>query len=139
MGVRWLQAGHILGVREKALAYLVTQWLSQSFFDVLRTEEQLGYLAHMSTLRLEAFFFFTFDVTSIYDPCYVLGRMQRFLEARRRQPLSADKLNELKDAAVVFLKQSPKSLMEDFFRNLLQIQLREYKFDLHQQMVQHIM
>ncbi|KAL8426486.1 hypothetical protein Efla_001788 [Eimeria flavescens] len=133
-----LQAGRAVTVREKAKAFLLHQLMSQRFFNVLRTDEQLGYLTSMGTMRLEASFYFSFMITSLYDPSFVASRIQHFLTMQRRQRVERKQLQELKDGAVSFWSQKPKSLFEEFQRHLNQIKRREYIFDFHQRMVARI-
>ncbi|KAL8445688.1 hypothetical protein Emed_005452 [Eimeria media] len=133
-----VQAGDALTVKEKASAYLVHQQMSQLFFNVLRTDEQLGYLTSMTTMRVEAFLYFAFSITSLYDPAFVSSRIQHFLNTQRRQRLSSELLHELKEGAVAFWRQKPKCLLEEFQRHFHQIKRREYIFDFHEQMVERI-
>ncbi|XP_026194248.1 uncharacterized protein LOC34619099 [Cyclospora cayetanensis] len=133
-----VQAGPVSTVREKALAYLVQQWMSQEFFNILRTEEQLGYLTHMTTLRLEGLLYYCFSITTVYDPTYVHSRISAFLESHRQKRLMGKKLEELKEGGITFWKQKPKNLIEDFSRDLNQIKRREYIFDIYQEMAKEI-
>ena len=112
--------------------------MSQSFFNVIRTDEQLGYNPHMGTLRLGGLLYFIFSVSSSFDPVYIQQRFEAFLMQYRRHRMQEQQLNELKEGAVSFWSRKPKCLLEDFSLNITQIRRRQYLFNLRDLMKEHI-
>lgn len=131
----YLQVGPLEKVREKALLYLVYQWMSQRYFNELRTRQQLGYLTAMSVYRLEKIYYYVLRVTTTFNPAGVTERTLQFLREERSKTLTADEFTKYQQAAIDVWKQKPKNIFEEFLKNLRQIVLADQTFDINERMV----
>lgn len=131
----YIQVGPLEKVHEKALLYLVYQWMSQRYFNELRTRQQLGYLTAMSVYRLEKIYYYVLRVTTTFNPSGVTERTLQFLREERSKTLTSDEFAKYQQAAIAVWKQKPKNIFEEFLKNLRQIVLADQTFDINERMV----
>ncbi|CBZ53888.1 putative M16 family peptidase [Neospora caninum Liverpool] len=122
-------------IRDRAILHMISQWMSQRFFNRLRTEQQLGYLTAMRYSRLEDKYYYGFFITSTYDPAQVADRIVQFIYAERSKALSQEEFATLQRAAIDVWKQKPKNIFEEFSKNRRQVILGDRLFDINERMV----
>lgn len=125
-------------VHGKALLYMVYRWMSQRYFNELRTKQQLGYLTSMSIYRLEKMYYYVFRVTSTFNPAGVTERTLQFLRDERARVLGPEEFNKYQRAAIDVWKQKPKNIFQEFRQNLRQIVLADQIFDINERMVDEL-
>nr|CEL75368.1 TPA: M16 family peptidase, putative [Toxoplasma gondii VEG] len=130
-----IEVGALPNIHDRAVLYMVSRWMSQRFFNKLRTEQQLGYLTAMHSSRLEDRFYYRFFITSTYDPAEVADRIVEFINAERSKIPTQEEFATLKQAAIDVWKQKPKNIFEEFRKNRRQVVLGDRLFDINERMV----
>ncbi|PFH35633.1 hypothetical protein BESB_052840 [Besnoitia besnoiti] len=133
-----IEVGPLENVRDRALLYMVDRWMSQRFFNKLRTEQQLGYLTAMTALRVENTFYYGLFITTTYDPAQVAERIAQFLHEERSKTLTQEEFVRYQRAAIDVWKQKPKNIFQDFNKNIRQIILGDKIFDINERMVSEL-
>merc|ERR1711920_1168914 len=67
-------------VENSMLLALAAKVLGSKFFDVLRTQQQLGYIVQMAQSNTSAFDYLVAVIQTEYPPDYIRARIDKFLE-----------------------------------------------------------
>ncbi|KAF4660156.1 hypothetical protein FOZ61_004217 [Perkinsus olseni] len=110
---------------------VLSQILSQKFFDSLRTKQQLGYIVQSSLRIVEREVSMLFLVQSEVS---VLGVQKRIEEFVRDIPemlssLTDEEYRDYARAVVDNLKETPKKQADEFNRHMVEISSRRFDFD----------
>jgi len=119
------------GVEEEALLLVLCKVLSSKFFDILRTQQQLGYIVGMGSQSGMSFLYITAQVQTEYPPDYTRGRIDAFFDehfAWIEDGLSDEELQRCHAGVLSELKTKPKNLNEEFAFYNKQFLHRSYDF-----------
>ncbi|CAJ1364618.1 unnamed protein product [Effrenium voratum] len=118
-------------LEQEMLLGLLDKALSAKFFDILRTQQQLGYIVHMSpsvSLKMPAL---AVLVQTEFNPDYVRGCIVKFLEEHLQQledSFSEEELSVCKAGYLSQLRMKPKNLGDEAMRYTRQIFDRSFDF-----------
>lgn len=118
-----------------ALALLSVQVFSESFFDILRTKEQLGYVVSNSIRKLRNSVGIRFLIQSEKPCSHLKERIQWFLTHSVANPISAQEYQSHKQALKNSLMESKKVLSEETNFFWMQIVSKMYFFDWNNRIV----
>ena len=118
---------------DHVLATLFVQIFNESFFDILRTKEQLGYSTHMLAGARQGVTFIQFHIQSEKDPIFLDERIESFLESHARQVLmkgsSTEDFVRHKQALHTMWVAKKKSIYEETHSYWDQIGCQRFRFD----------
>ena len=103
-------------LEDEMLVRLIDKVLSSKFFDILRTQQQLGYIVVLGSgvsLKLPTLHM---AVQTEFPPEHVRGCMKNFLEDHFgfvEESLKEEELQQCKDGLISELRQKPKNLGEE--------------------------
>lgn len=120
------------GVREACFLMIINKILSPKFFDVLRTQQQLGYVVGMGISSAANFNFLTAQVQTEFPPDYARSRIDAFYQehfAWLEDGLEEEEFQTCLKGALSELKMKPKNLAEEFQRYQLEFLMRSYDYD----------
>lgn len=129
------------GVENEAMLSVLSTALSPKFFDVLRTQQQLGYIVQMGGAPSLRFSYLLAQVQTEFPPDYVRGRIDSFLEehlAWIEDGLSEDEFQTCKRGVLSELHTKPKNLQEEAARYTRAFMLRTYDFERRQRLIAHL-
>ncbi|XP_065827904.1 insulin-degrading enzyme-like [Oscarella lobularis] len=117
--------------RSNMLLELFNQLIKESFFNVLRTQEQLGYLVHSGIRRCNGSQGLRFLIQSLRDPLYVESRIEAFLRRVQREleTLSEREFSQQVNALATKRLVKPKKLVSEANKYWTEIVSRQYNFD----------
>lgn len=113
--------------KDQAVAIILSEILAPSFFEQLRTQEQIGYVVNSSYTAIKAWPAISFIIQSPHMlPDDIHARVSSFLT---NEVLSEDSFNTVKEAALVKLRSPFKTMHEEsnFYWNLMSDST--YRFD----------
>lgn len=111
---------------------LIGKLLSSKFFDVLRTQQQLGYIVGMGTAPSQSFTYIVAQVQSEFDPAFVRSRVDAFFDehfAWLEDGVKEEEFQTCLRGVLSELKMKPKNLSEEFGRFQTAFIKRSYDFD----------
>ncbi|CAE7029230.1 Ide [Symbiodinium natans] len=111
---------------------MVGKLLSSKFFDVLRTQQQLGYIVGMGTVPGVNFSYITAQVQSEFGPDFVRSRIDAFFTehfAWLEDGVQEEEFQTCLRGVLSELKMKPKNLSEEFSRFHTPFVKRTYDFD----------
>ena len=114
------------------LVELLHTIIDESFFDILRTKEQLGYLVSSKIIYLDKIICLAFEIqSSVKDPRYLQSRIDNFLtEFRSKIVKMTDNQFESYIRSVMEIKKMKYiNLEEEFDNNCTEIKINEYIFN----------
>jgi len=117
---------------KRATLTLLAQIIKEPFFNVLRTNEQLGYLVFSGASEQWGVMGLRFIIQSVKASVgYLERRILTFVEKFRTElaDMAADKFERTKNSAVALQLQKPKSLGEETNRYWSEITKRTFVFD----------
>ncbi|CEM19450.1 unnamed protein product [Vitrella brassicaformis CCMP3155] len=127
-----IQVGE-LSVRTSALTDVLANWIGQTFYDDLRTKQQLGYIVASYARIAARSLSLAFLVQSTYSPDELLARIELFLKWLVETAVEGELTEEtyaLHQQAVVTVKsQKPKRINEEAQRYLAELTIRRFEFD----------
>ncbi|GMS80835.1 hypothetical protein PENTCL1PPCAC_3010, partial [Pristionchus entomophagus] len=126
-----LQVGQ-RNLRENCLLSLLNQMINEPAFNVLRTNEQLGYIVATWPQRSVTAQSLCLLVQGKKDPDTVEDRIENFIETSVRPmitDMSAEEFAKNVEACVHQLEEKPKTLGQRFARFWGQVDSRMYDFD----------
>ncbi|CAJ1358395.1 unnamed protein product [Effrenium voratum] len=127
--LRW-QFGR--GVEEACFVMVLNKILSSKFFDLLRTQQQLGYIVGMGASPSNHFTYLVAQVQTEFPPDYARSRMDAFFAenfAWLEEGLEEEEFQRCLQGVLSELKMKPKNLSEEFNRVQGVFQKRSYEFD----------
>lgn len=104
----------------------------QSFFDQLRTQQQLGYIVAMQNGKSNKFCYFLAVVQTEFPPAYARGQISKFLDEQfdfLDSELQAEEFETCRQGVLSDLKVKPKNLGEEMARYSGPFSSRSYDFD----------
>lgn len=126
----YLQVG-LQGERDNVLTDLAVQIMNEPCYNVLRTQEQLGYIVFCGTRRNCGAQGIRIIVQSNRHPAYVEERIETFLTSMKSQveSMSNEEFEKHKSALAALKLEKPKRLSAQFSRYLNEISVQQYHFD----------
>ena len=134
------QCGHLCG-EEKQYFYILYSFLSNKFFDTLRTKETLGYIVSLTNISLlENIHLIGIIQSSKKDPESCSSRVRNFFNEKEKEvkEISDEEYNSLVKSRLVLLTKKDRNLEEQFDRNWTQINLEKYKFNIKEENVEFL-
>jgi insulysin len=131
---------------EKYIKYFVLNYMmlyiyNETFYDVLRTEQQIGYDVSFSTATYNDVFGLQFYVcSSKYNPDEILERINKFIvdyDINKEQNLTDEKFENYKKALLVDFIEKPLTLDQEASRDLSFIFDRTYKFNQRDDLIKY--
>jgi len=143
----WAQTNNCVGyfiplplpfnLRQSAYLRVLINYLSQPFFDTLRTQQQLGYIV-MATQGLyhETSGLSLWVQSAVADATEVCQRMDKFMnETCLVEALTADKFEKLRTSQIQTLLKKPKSLGAETSLAGREVYIDRYMFDMKAKIV----
>jgi len=116
---------------DEALLLVFNKVLSSKFFDVLRTQQQLGYIVGMGGQIGVSFNYLVAQVQTEFEPNYTRGRIDAFFDEHFdwiESGLSLEELETCCAGVLSELKTKPKNLSEEFGKYSRHWTYRTYAF-----------
>jgi len=120
---------------------LIGKVLGAKFFDILRTQQQLGYVVNMLARPTTKFSYLLGVVQSEYPVDYVRSRIETFMEEHFKtiaESLSEEEFQTCKGGLISELKMKPKNLYEEACRFLGAIYDRSFDFTRRQRSIEFL-
>eukprot|EP00118_Oscarella_pearsei_P012850 m.97877 g.97877 ORF g.97877 m.97877 type:complete len:559 (+) comp36963_c0_seq26:1339-3015(+) len=117
--------------RSNMLLEIFSQLIKESFFNVLRTQEQLGYLVHSGLRRCNGSQGLRFLIQSQRQPSYVESRIEAFLGSVQADLLALSEDDFAQQVSALATKRlvKPKKLVSECGKHWGEIVSRQYNFD----------
>jgi len=118
-------------VSDEALLLVFNKVLSSKFFDVLRTQQQLGYIVGMGGQIGVSFNYVVAQVQTEFEPNYTRSRIDAFFDENfdwLQSGLTLEELETCCAGVLSELKTKPKNLSEEFGRYSRHWTYRTYAF-----------
>ena len=131
----------LLEKEQKQYFKLLGSFLSQKFFDTLRTQETLGYVVQLSkSFLLEIPHLIGIIQSSIKVPEYCSQRVKNFYEEKKDEIMNItdDEFNKRIKSLLVEEMRKDIKLKEQFERNWTEISLMRYKFNLKEENAEYL-
>eukprot|EP00440_Ansanella_granifera_P073275 gb/GFBE01079513.1/.p1 GENE.gb/GFBE01079513.1/~~gb/GFBE01079513.1/.p1 ORF type:complete len:127 (+),score=28.71 gb/GFBE01079513.1/:1-381(+) len=99
------------GMEVEMLTFLLDKAISPKFFDVLRTQQQLGYIVQMAGTVGMKFPYLIAVVQTEFEPNYVRGRIDSFLDEHLtfvEEKLTEEEFETCRAGLIAELKMKPK-------------------------------
>lgn len=126
------------GMEEEMHMQVFEKVVGAKFFEILRTQQQLGYIVQMgSTVGLK-FPYIIAVVQTEFDPNYVRSRIDSFLDDHLKfveETLTDEEFQVCKAGLLAELKMKPKNLREEASRYARAINTRTYDFGRRQRAI----
>ena len=138
----YVQTGLQSDTRMRALTRYYWQLFHESFFDTLRTKEQLGYITTLQIRERSQIIGYRFLIQSHRTPLYLEERIVKFLEGevkQRLETISAEELKKNAQALHSILTEKPKKLKEEAKTYWDAIKEAKYDFDAVRQDAQAVL
>jgi len=119
-------------IREHAILDVATMLMEEPVFDVLRTQEQLGYSVYNSLRNTHGVLGFTITVNTQatkYTADHVDQRIDNFLKMFLENHVTKEKVETIKTSLVKIKTRADVKLQEELDRHWGEITSREYNFD----------
>ena len=129
------QCGNLLGEQKEYFKILYT-FLSEKFFDILRTKETLGYIVYLTYIYLgENFHMIGMVQSNKETPEFCNSRIRNFYEKMEKEieEISDEDFNTLVKTILVEETKKDRDLEEQFDRNWKQIVLGKFKFNIKEE------
>ena len=117
--------------RSNMVLELFSQILKEPAFNVLRTQEQLGYIVFSGVRNVGGITGFQVLVQSTKKPRFLNHRIEEFLKSARTliEEMPDDEFNRHKEALAQKKLEKPKKLSSRFDKIYAEISSRKYKFN----------
>ena len=125
------QLGNLLK-EDKQYYKILFSFLSDKFFDTLRTKETLGYIVFMNKNNHKEIYHLVGAIqSSVKDPEFCSARIRNFFKEKEDEikNISDEDFNLLINSLLVEAKKKDIDLKEQFNRNWKEIKLKRYKFN----------
>lgn len=119
-------------VEERALLLVTAKVLSSKFFDLLRTQQQLGYIVALGSQAGMSFNYLTAQVQTEFNIDYVRGRIDAFFAehfAWIEDRLSEEEFQTCRQGVLSELRTKPKNLAEEYSIYSGEFLHRSYDFE----------
>ena len=138
----YFQIGDIYNLKEikkYCLLYLLEQILNESFYDELRTKQQLGYNVETSIKKEFTVAGMIFYVQSTKKkPDEIKEKINKFFcdyDLNDNDNFSDEDFESYKNSVITFLEEKDYNLLSEFNRNIAQIISGNYIFDILEKMI----
>ena len=104
------------GLENEMLTYLLDKAISSKFFDLLRTQQQLGYIVHMAASVTVLQPYLVAVVQTEFNLHYVRGCLEKFLEehfAFLEEAMTDEEFETCKEGLLSELRVKPKNISEE--------------------------
>jgi len=111
---------------------LLNKVLSPKFFDIVRTQQQLGYIVQLATNASAGFCYLLAVVQSEFPPDYVRSRIDAFLDEHFTfvsEALTEEEFEVCRAGLLSELRMKPKNLVEELSRYQRHFSDRTYDFE----------
>jgi insulysin len=129
------------GIETETSLLVLSKVLSAKFFDVLRTQQQLGYIVGMGASMGMSFDYLVAQVQTEYAPNYTRSRIDAFLHehfAWVEEGLEEEEFQTCVRGVLAELKTKPKNLSEEFSRYSREFTHRSYDFGHRDSLIAHL-
>lgn len=129
------------GVENNMMMNLLNSVLSSKFFDVLRTQQQLGYIVQMAASGSSQFVYLIAVAQSEYPPDYVRSRIDAFLEDHFKyveETLAEEEFETCQQGLLSDLTMKPKNLGEEAGHYHKQFAERTFDFGRRQRSIKFV-
>lgn len=129
------------GLESEVMVTLLDKVLAPKFFDIIRTQQQLGYIVHLGASLASKFVYLIAVVQTEFPPDYVRGRIDDFLKSHFtyvQEELTADEFQTCRLGMVASLRMTPKNLAEEMGRYDKGFADRTYDFTRRQQAIEYL-
>ncbi|CAE7210328.1 IDE [Symbiodinium natans] len=120
------------GLENEMLTFLLDKAISSKFFDLLRTQQQLGYIVHLvASVPVMAPYLLAFIQTE-FNPNYVRGCMEKFLDKHFsfvEETMTDEEFETCKAGLLSELRLKPKNIAEEAKRFSRVFTDRTFDFD----------
>lgn len=119
-------------IEEEVMVCLLGKVLAPKFFEILRTQQQLGYVVQMATQTSCSFSYIIGVVQTEFAPDYVRGRIDTFLNDQFKiveETLTEEEFQTCKAGLLSEYETKPKNLGQESQRLLKFVSWRTYEFD----------
>jgi len=123
------------------LMYLLANVLSPKFFDILRTQQQLGYIVQLGASPSLKFTYLNAMVQTEFAPDYVRGRIDAFLDEHFimvEEKLTEEEFQTCRAGLLSELKTKPKNLGEEMGHYSRAFTNRSYDFARRGRMIEYL-
>ncbi|XP_025191537.1 insulin-degrading enzyme-like [Melanaphis sacchari] len=126
----YLQCG-VQSTLNNVIVSLFNNIITQSCYNTLRTQEQLGYNVYSSSSRIHGVLNFQITVQSDRTPMYVDTRIENYINSIEQllMNMSEEEFNKYKDGLAVILSEKPKGLMNQAAVYQIEIDTQDYNFN----------
>jgi len=118
-------------VETEILLSLLGQVLSPKFFDILRTQQQLGYIVQLGASPSSKTCYLSAVVQSEFSPDYVRSRIDAFLEDHKifvQEKLQLEEFETCRAGLLSDMEMKPKNLQEEIHKYARYFYDRSYDF-----------
>ncbi|XP_025418538.1 insulin-degrading enzyme-like isoform X2 [Sipha flava] len=125
-----LQCG-IQSILNNMIVSLFNEIIKESCFNILRTQEQLGYIVFSSSSRSHGVLNLRIIVQSDRTPMYVDSRIENYINTIQEllKNMTEEEFSTYKDALTVKLLEKPKGLFKQAAVYQLEIDTQDYNFN----------
>ena len=134
------QCGYLLG-EEKQYFCLLNTFISDKFYDILRTKESLGYAVYSSTKIInEIYHIYGLIQSGVKSPELCSSRVRNFFNEMRKEinNISDEDFNSHVKSRMAALTKRDRDLEEQFDRNWTEIALGRYKFNIVEENIEFL-
>merc|ERR1719464_2426953 len=117
---------------------LIGKVLSPKFFDILRTQQQLGYVVHLGVSPSTNFIYLIALAQTEFPPDYARSRINSFLDEHFvfiEESLTEDEFQMCRQGILSELKMKPKNLSDEAGRYMRYFSDRTYDFGRRQRAI----
>jgi insulysin len=128
----WFEIAPMNNLKKSVLLDLVAEMLSESFFDTLRTKEQLGYIAWSGTRTSQGIAGYrTIVQSTVKDPAGLNGRIENFfaLAEKAIKDISKEEFENHVESLKIKKLEKPTKLTEQTKKFWTEISYHHYQFD----------
>eukprot|EP00928_Gymnodinium_smaydae_P021833 TRINITY_DN18548_c0_g1_i1.p1 TRINITY_DN18548_c0_g1~~TRINITY_DN18548_c0_g1_i1.p1 ORF type:complete len:1037 (+),score=242.92 TRINITY_DN18548_c0_g1_i1:244-3111(+) len=126
-------------IETESMLRLVDKVLSAKFFDVLRTQQQLGYIVQLATNSTDIFSYLIALVQTEFPPDYARSRIDAFFDEhldKFEEMLDEEEFESCKLGLLSELMMKPKNLHEEMGNYARAFQGRSFDFDRRNRIIQ---
>ena len=120
---------------------LLNSFLSEKFFDTLRTKETLGYIIYITKfLSLDIYHLVCIIQSQVKDPEYCNGRIRNFFKEKENdiKNITDEDFNSHINSLLIEETKKDIKLKEQFNRNWDEIALKRFKFNIREENAEFI-
>lgn len=118
-------------IEENITLEFLQQVISEPFFNILRTKEQLGYITHSGVLHSNGVLCLRFIIQSQKSPCYLDARIEAFIDHIKTLlgEMSEEEFNRHKTALASKRLEKPKKMISESMKHWSEISSGQYMFE----------